>query len=362
LPEVFIPIAIPMPTPMVEATPIRFFEGVPSGGNLTDRFGRGLNYLRISVTDRCNMRCDYCRPDADVYKAESHAQILRYEEIERIVRVAAKVGVNKIRITGGEPLVRRDLPVLIEKLADIPGITDISMTSNATLLTKYAQDLAAAGLGRINISIDSLNPLRFRKLTGGELAPVLAGIEAAKAAGLLPIKLNTVLMRGINAGDQYADVAELIDFASDIGAIIRFIELMPMKQGMDWEKHYISIDEVLQREDVRARVDVDAPLLTGNTAARYLPLKNGKGDVGFIMPMSERFCEGCNRLRLTADGGLRSCLPADHQLNLRDLIRAGGSDDDIRAVFLRSALIKPEIGIYEFSADSDKRSMIHIGG
>jgi len=329
---------------------------------LQDRFNRKLTYLRVSVTDRCNMRCDYCRPAPDAYKAEPHSQILTFEEIERIARVAAEMGVSKLRITGGEPLVRRDLPVLVEKLANIPGITDLTMTTNATLLGKYAQDLTNAGLNRINISIDSLNPLRFCKLTGGELAPVLAGIEAARQAGLFPIKLNTVLMRGINAGDEHSEVAGLIDFAAQNNATIRFIELMPMKQGMDWDKHYISIDEVLQREDVRERVDVDAPLTTGNTAARYLPLRNGGGDVGFIMPMSERFCEGCNRLRLTSDGGLRSCLPADDQLNLRDLLRRGGSDADIHSVFLRSALIKPEIGMYDFDADSEKRSMIQIGG
>ncbi|MDQ6969709.1 MAG: GTP 3',8-cyclase MoaA [Mariprofundus sp.] len=347
---------------MVEATPIRFFDKMPDNSGLMDRFGRQLTYLRISVTDRCNMRCDYCRPAADAYQAEPRDHILSYEEIERIARVAAAMGVSKLRITGGEPLVRRDLLTLVEKLAAIPGITDLSMTTNATLLAKYAKDLAAAGLTRINVSLDSLNALRFRKLTGGELAPVLAGIKAANTAGLTPIKLNAVLMRGINAGDEHSEVAELIDFASEHGATIRFIELMPMKQGMDWDAHYISIDEVLQRDDVRQRVDVDAALTTGNTAARYLPLKNGSGDVGFIMPMSERFCEGCNRLRLTSDGGLRSCLPADDQLNLRDLIRRGGSDDDIRAVFLRSALIKPEIGIYDFDAESEKRSMIHIGG
>jgi len=347
---------------MLDVKPIHFFDSAPESGAFRDRFGRQLTYLRISVTDRCNMRCDYCRPAPDAYKAEPHDQILRYEEIERIVRVAAGLGVSKLRITGGEPLVRRGIVSLVKQLADIPGITDLSMTTNATLLGKYANDLAAAGLNRVNISMDSLNPLRFLKLTGGELAPVLEGIEAAKAAGLFPIKLNTVLMRGINAGGEHCEVAELIDFATEIGATIRFIELMPMKQGMDWDKHYISIDEVLEREDVRARVDVDAPLQTGNTAARYLPLKGGKGEVGFIMPMSDRFCEGCNRLRLTSDGGLRSCLPADDQLNLRDLIRRGGTDDDIRAVFLRSALIKPEIGIYDFDADSEKRSMIHIGG
>jgi len=342
----------------VETSPIRFFKQIPSQAGFADRFGRKLTYLRISVTDRCNMRCDYCRPSADAYKAESHANILHYEEIERIVSVAAELGVTKLRITGGEPLVRRDLPVLIEKLSAISGITDLALSTNATLLGKYAKELVDAGLHRINVSIDSLNTLRFRKLTGGELAPVLAGIQAAKDTGLTPIKLNTVLMKGINDGE----VSDLIDFASDIGATIRFIELMPMKQGLDWDKHYISIDEILQRDDVRARVDVHAPLQTGNTAARYLPLKSGKGDVGFIMPMSERFCEGCNRLRLTADGGLRSCLPADDQLNLRDLMRGGGSDEDIRSTFLRSALMKPEIGIYNFDVESEKKSMIHIGG
>ncbi len=343
---------------MVEATPLHFFDALPAGGALADRFGRRLTYLRISVTDRCNMRCDYCRPAPDAYRAETYEQILRYEEIERIVRVAAGLGVTKLRLTGGEPLVRRDLSRLVARLASVPGIRDLSMTTNATLLGRYAHDLAVAGLGRINISLDSLNPLHFRTLTGGELSPVLAGIQAAKAAGLAPIKLNTVLMRGINDDE----VGGLIDFAVANHATIRFIELMPMKQGMDWEQYYISIDELLQRDDVRARVDVDAALQTGNMAARYLPLKNGRGEVGFIMPMSERFCEGCNRLRLTADGGLRSCLPADHQLNLRDLIRRGGSDEDIRAVFLRSAMIKPEIGVYDFDANNKKRSMIHIGG
>ena len=339
----------------MDAETISFYPRPPE--QLRDRFARQLTYLRISVTDRCNMRCDYCRPAPDAYRAESHAQILRYEEIERIVRVAAGLGVTKLRLTGGEPLVRRDLPRLVEQLANIPGITDLSMTTNATLLEKYAHDLAVAGLQRINISIDSLNPLRFRKLTGGELAPVLAGIQAAKAAGLSPIKLNTVLMRGINDDE----VADLIDFASDIGATIRLIELMPMKQGMDWQQHYIAIDDILKRDDLLQRVEL-SPMPTGNSAARYLPLKSGRGKVGVIMPMSERFCEGCNRLRLTADGGLRACLPADHQLNLRDLIRDGGSDEAIRATFLRAAMLKPEIGLYEFDTEREKRSMIHIGG
>lgn len=341
----------------MNTSPLQFFKHIPKQHGLMDRFARKLTYLRISVTDRCNMRCDYCRPSSDAYQAESHANILSFEEIERIVLVAADLGVNKVRITGGEPLVRRDLPLLIEKLASISGITDLALSTNATLLGKYAQALADAGLNRINVSLDSLNPLRFRSLTGGELEPVLAGIQAAKDAGLTPIKLNTVLMKGINDDE----VIDLIRFTSDMEATIRFIELMPMKQGMDWEKHYISVDDILQREEVRACVDM-SPMTTGNTAARYLPLKDGIGEVGFIMPMSDRFCEGCNRLRLTADGGLRSCLPDDSHMSLRDVIRQGGSDEDIRAVFLRSALIKPEIGTYAFDADTEKRSMIYIGG
>ncbi len=343
---------------MVEAIPIRFYERPPSRSELTDRFGRRLTYLRISITDRCNMRCDYCRPAANAYRAEPYSQILTFEEIERIVRVAAGLGVNKVRITGGEPLVRRCLPSLIEKIKQIPGISDLSMTTNATLLAKHADEIWNAGITRINISLDSLNPLRFRKLPGIDLAPVLEGIGAAMAAGFAPIKLNTVLVRGIN--DE--EVPELIDFAAERNLTVRFIELMPMKHGLDWEKHYISIDEVLEQPEVRHRVDVDAKSETGNTAARYLPLKETKGKVGFITPMSERFCDGCNRLRLTADGHLRSCLPDDDELDLRDMIRNGGSDDDIRAVFARAALIKPEIGVYGLNKQAGQRSMIHIGG
>ncbi len=342
---------------MPDAIPIHVLPRAEADA-LRDRFGRHLRYLRISVTDRCNMRCDYCRPASDAFRVERQAQLLRYEEIARIARVAAELGVRKLRITGGEPLVRRNLPQLVGMLADIPGIRDLAMTSNASLLARHARALAQAGLRRINISLDSLRPLRFRSLTGYELRPVLAGIDAAIEAGLRPLKLNTVLMRGINDDE----VGRLIDFARERGATIRFIELMPMKQGLDWRRHYLSIDELLRRDDVRERVQIDAAMAEGSEAARYLPLRDGSGKVGFIMPMSARFCEGCDRLRLTADGGLRSCLPADQQLQLRDALRRGCDDDEIRSLFLRSALLKPEIGVYDLSPDGKKRSMIHIGG
>lgn len=344
------------------AAPITFYGQRPDTGSLVDRFGRRLSYLRISVTDRCNMRCEYCRPVADAYRAEAHKQILSFEEIERISRLAAGMGVQKLRITGGEPLVRRGLPELVAMLAAIPGITDLSMSSNASLLSAHVEALAQAGLQRINISLDSLRPLHFRKLTGFDLAPVLEGIAAAKQAGLSPIKLNTVLMRGINAGQGHSEVAELIDFAERLGSTIRFIELMPMRHGLDWKKHYIAVDEVLADPDVQARVDTAATAPGGHDAARYLPLRHGKGSVGFITPMSERFCDGCNRLRLTANGRLRACLPGESELNLRELMRSGGNDDDIRAVFMRSATIKPLIGTYGFDKTADQRSMIHIGG
>ncbi|MDX8406420.1 MAG: GTP 3',8-cyclase MoaA [Mariprofundus sp.] len=343
----------------MSVSPITFYKQRPDH-EFTDQFGRKLTYLRISVTDRCNMRCDYCRPAADGYKAETHSKILRYDEIERIARVAAAMGVSKLRITGGEPLVRRDLPILVEKLANIPGINDLCMTSNGTYLGKHAHALARAGLNRINISLDSLQPLRFRKLTGGNLSEVLAGIEAAHEAGLNPIKLNTVLMRGINAGGEHCEIAELIDFASAHDVSIRFIELMPMKLGLDWKKHYISIEEILSQQDVQSRINLSVESTSANTAARYLPIIGSNQKVGFITPMSSRFCEGCNRLRLTADGHLRSCLPAEGELNLRDMMRNGGSDGDIAGVFRRAALIKPEIGIYNFNQPS--RSMIQVGG
>ena len=344
--------------PVVQPSPLQYFPVLASSLPFRDRFGRALTYLRISVTDRCNMRCNYCRPELGSFRAEQHGQILRFEEITRIVRVAVTLGIRKLRITGGEPLVRRGLPQLIEQLATIPGIEDLAMTSNATLLEPNVDALVAAGLQRINISLDSLDPEQFRALTGGDLQPVLTGIAAAVDTGLRPVKLNCVLMRGINDHE----VIDLIAFARDLGATIRFIELMPMKQGLDWERHYLSIDALLQCRSLQRLIDLDSPLPGRNSASRLFPLRDGRGEVGFITPMSARFCSDCNRLRLTADGGLRSCLPADHQCSLRDLIRSGGSDDDLRATFLRAALIKPEIGHYDFDREQEKRSMIAIGG
>ncbi len=340
----------------MRVAPIRFFSRPPTPG-LVDRFGRRQSYMRISVTDRCNMRCDYCRPAAGDWRSEARERLLSFEEIARIARVATELGVTKIRLTGGEPLVRRDLPRLVGMLVGLGRIRDLAMTTNGALLARHARALADAGLMRVNVSLDSLNSLRFQRLTGGELSGVLRGIEAARRVGLEPIKINCVLMRGVNDDEAPA----LMDFAAREGLTLRFIELMPMKRGLDWNRRYLGIDQLLRRDEVRMRLAGKRPLAGSQDVARYWAMRNG-GMVGFITPMSARFCEGCNRLRLTADGGLRSCLPADGQLNLRDLLRGGCTDDEIRAVFLRAALIKPEIGIYEFDAGAEKRSMIQIGG
>jgi len=338
---------------------VTFFDRIAAHRMLTDRFGRRISYLRISLTDRCNLRCYYCRPEAGRYRAEERGNLLSFEEIARIVRVAARLGVRKLRMTGGEPLVRRDVPKLIAMLASIDGIEEIAMTTNATLLAPQAEALARAGLGRINISLDTLCAARFRRLTGGEIEAVLDGIDAARKVGLSPIKINCVLMRGIN--DQ--EVAALMDFAAEQHATIRFIELMPMREGLDWKRYFIAADEVLAQKEVRARLRLDAPLHRDpKEPARYWPRVDGRGIVGFITPMSARFCAGCNRMRLTADGMLRPCLPAEHQVSLRALLRGGAGDGAIEAAFRRAAWIKPEIGVYQQGHWRDGRSMIGIGG
>ena len=232
------------------------------------------------------------------------------------------------------------------------------MSTNATLLEKYAQPLFDAGLHRVNISLDTLDEQKFSSLTGGQLADVLRGIHAAQDAGLTPIRLNTVLLRGIND----MDAAALIDFSAREQLELRFIELMPMREGMDWNKHYMPVAELLARPEIIARVDMSAWQRQGSSAARYLPLREGKGRVGFIEPMSNRFCVGCDRLRLMSDGKLRPCLPSDYEVDLRSAMRSGSSDGEIAALLRNAAAMKKEIGEYRFDERGHQRSMIAIGG
>lgn len=325
---------------------------------VADGFGRQIGYLRISVVDRCNLRCDYCRPSADDFHAMPRKHLLSFEEIERIVRIAASLGVGKIRLTGGEPLVRKGIVELVARIAAVPGIRDVAMSTNATLLDKYALPLREAGLQRVNISLDTLDEQKFSRLTGGNLRDVLRGIHAAQDAGLAPIRLNAVLLRGIND----TEAGQLIDFSIRGQLELRFIELMPMREGMDWGKHYFPVAELLARPEIVERVDMSAWHRQGSSAARYLPLRNGQGRVGFIEPMSDRFCAGCDRLRLMSDGKLRPCLPADNEVDLRSAMRGGGSDDEIAGLLRNAAASKQEIGVYRYEERGRRRSMIAIGG
>lgn len=307
---------------------------------LRDSFGRTITYLRISVTDRCNLHCVYCIPPGEeVFKDSS--VILSYEEIAEVVRVAASQGVREVRLTGGEPLLRKDLPVLVKMLADIPGIDDLSLTTNGLLLDKLAEPLAKAGLRRVNVSVDTLDPFKYHRITrGGSLEKVWAGIQAAEAAGLWPVKINNVVLRGIN-DDELLDMARL---SLDHPWHVRFIEVMPVRNQPSWgddfptpDQTYISIDEMLQRMETLSLEEVHREV--GSGPAREYHLRGAMGRIGFITPVSHQFCSECNRMRLTADGHLRPCLLSDRAIPLMETLRAGKS---ILPLLEEALALKPE--------------------
>ncbi len=327
---------------------------------INDRFERTIDYFRISITDRCNLRCIYCMPEQGVPLC-AHDDILRYEEIERIVRAAAALGVRTVRLTGGEPLVRLGVVDLVRALACIPGIEDLAMTTNGMLLSRYAAPLAAAGLRRVNVSLDSLRPERFRAITRyGNLETVLAGIEAAFAAGLQPIKINTVVVRGQNDDE----VVELACQTLRNPWHVRFIEWMPVGmvgEEADWRVHIVTVAEV------RARIEAAlGPLgpaeVDGAGPARIFRLPDAAGTLGFIGAVSEHFCDRCNRLRLTADGKLRPCLLAADELDLRTPLRQGATQADLESLLLEAVRMKPRgHHLMEQSRVGD-RAMAQIGG
>ena len=331
-----------------------------NNGVLTDKFGRSINYLRISLTDKCNLRCTYCRPSIH-YGVNKQDELLTYEEIAELVRVTATLGVNKVRLTGGEPLLRSDISDLIKMISKVEGINDLSMTTNAIFLEEHARNLKEAGLNRINISIDSLNIDTFRQITGGNLHDVLGGIKAAKDAGIKPIKLNTVLLKGINDHE----VADIINFSEEHGLIVRFIEAMPMTKGFDWQKSYIEVNEILKRPKVKSLFDVnDLERQTSDSSPAFYIKTKGGSEVGFISPMSGRFCDNCNRMRLSSEGHLRSCLPSDSEVNLKDILRGTSTnkEEEIIKLIGKSVQMKPEIGTYNIDSNNLKKQMIQIGG
>jgi len=325
----------------------------------SDTYGRPIEYLRVSVTDRCNLRCVYCMPEEGVPPLH-HEEVLRYEEIVRIVRVAVELGFVHVRLTGGEPLVRKGIVDLVRELARIPGLDDLSMTTNGTLLARYAEPLARAGLRRVNISLDTLRPDRFRRITRwGRLEDVLEGRQAALAAGLRPVKINTVVVRGLN-DDEVVDLARL---TLQPDWHIRFIEVMPLGEGANW-----SGDGVVPSVEIHRRIEAALGPLTavrgeaGAGPARYYRLPGAKGTLGFISPITEHFCRACNRLRLTSDGRLLPCLLSDVAIDLRTPLREGADDETLREVFRRAIVAKPRGHHLAEDALPTHRPMSRIGG
>jgi len=327
-----------------------------------DLYSRPINYLRIAVTDRCNLRCVYCMP-AEGVPWRAHEQILRYEEIETVVRAASELGISKVRLTGGEPLVRLGIVDLAHMLANVPGVDDLSMTTNGVLLSRHATALAEAGLGRVNVSLDTLRPERFRRITRcGQIKDVLAGIEAAHQAGLEPVKINAVVIRGMN-DDEVVDLARK---SLDEGWNVRFIEWMPV--GDESLMEYSWGDKVVTAEEMRQQIEsalgelVPAKTRAGNGPARYYRLPGAAGTIGFITPISDHFCFHCNRLRLTADGQLRPCLLSDAAIDLRTPLRQGADGAQIKALILQSIESKPLQHHLNDHQRPQKRVMSQIGG
>lgn len=333
---------------------------------LVDPFGREITYLRISVTDRCNLKCSYCMP-ADAFHVDRD-EVLSFEEIDRLVRVAVSLGWRKVRLTGGEPLVRKNCLDLVRMIGDqkSEGLEELVMTSNGILLSRYARDLKKAGLDRVNISLDTLKADRFKKITGyDKFAEVLAGIEAALEAGLTPVKLNTVLINGVTE-DEFFD---FVDLAKEKELDIRFIEFMPFA-GNGWSPDQVLQSGVLKKrlEESVALTALDAPRDGG--PARTFAADGWKGSVSFISPISDRsFCDRCNRVRMTSEGKLRGCLMNENEMDFREAIRAGGSDADLAALFKKAIFVKPEKHPFHEPLEQgvavgsdDGRGMYRIGG
>jgi cyclic pyranopterin phosphate synthase len=332
----------------------------PRAAPLIDRFGRVHTNLRVSVTDRCNIRCFYCMP-ADHVEFMDRSELLTFEEIERFVRVVAELGVNKVRLTGGEPLVRRDLHKLVAKIAPIPGIRDVGVTTNGILLAEQAQALWDAGLRRLNVSLDALSPEKFKQITRRDgYEKVLAGINAAQRIGFDPVKVNAVSVRGLTEDE----IVPFGHFARETGVDLRFIEYMPLDADCAWQREKVlfahEIIETLSREIMPlvacGRPDPGAP-------ATEFAFADGVGRVGFIASVSQPFCMDCNRFRITADGQLRNCLFSLEESDIRALLRGGGTDADIATAVRHSIAGKKEgheINTARFIQPA--RPMYSIGG
>ena len=322
---------------------------------LIDRFSRAIEYLRLSVTDRCDLRCTYCLPEG-FHDFEEPSHWLSFDEIERVVSAFARLGVSRVRLTGGEPLLRRNLPELAGRLKQLPGLDDLSLSTNATQLDKHADALFQAGVSRINVSLDSLHAERIAQISGRDVLPkILAGLAAAKQAGFTPIKINMVALQGVNDDE----IETMVDYCIAQGYILRLIETMPMGETGRQAGH-LNLQPVKER--LRARFGLVDGIPSGGGPARYLQKPDGSFSVGFITPISQHFCETCNRVRLSVDGTLYMCLGQNDKVEFRPLLRGGASDEDIEQAILQAIAQKPER--HEFREEPTKviRFMSTTGG
>ncbi|HHP51683.1 MAG TPA: GTP 3',8-cyclase MoaA [Moorella mulderi] len=325
-------------------------------------FGRCIEYLRISITDRCNLRCRYCMPPSGI-TLTTHGDILRLEEIAQLVKAGIRVGIKRLRLTGGEPLLRKNVATLVSLLKGIPGIEEVSMTTNGLLLENLAHPLKAAGLDRINISLDTLRPDRYRYITRwGDWEKTWRGIEAALEAGLHPVKLNVVVLRGFN-DDEILDFARL---TLDNPLHVRFIELMPLGEALAMESCFMSAEEVRAVITQAYALEPDHGVTTRGPAVNFR-IPGAEGTLGFISALSQHFCQRCNRLRLTADGKLRPCLFSDLEIDVKGPLRSGASEEELAALFAQAIALKPQghhlkkmDGVKR--AQALKRAMHQIGG
>jgi len=325
---------------------------------LIDRWHRQLNYLRVSITDRCNLRCIYCQ-SGPVFQKQKHNDILRYEEILRIINAGISLGITKVRITGGEPLVRKGVFSFLKEISELSGLEDISITTNGILLKRHVQDLIAANIRRINVSLDTLNADKYVNISGANRwQQVWDGIMAAHNVGIYPIKLNIVAMKGINDDEwlAFADLTRKFPFW------VRFIELMPVGHSDIYTNQWVSSDIIKKKIENHLGALVPLTRNVHDGPADRFKLKDSLGEIGFIHAISHHFCQTCNRLRLTATGKLRVCLLSDKHIDLKTLIRNGCSDEDIKNQFIAAVSLKPMSHQNYFSNIPCSDQMVSIGG
>ena len=330
----------------------------PARPSITDQFGRTFNYLRIAVNEKCNLRCIYCMPEEGV-QFNPKNEILTTEEILRVVKVVSDLGVNKIRFTGGEPLLRGDITKLVGKSSSTPGIESVHLTTNGVLLDRYAGDLKESGLAGVNISIDTLNIEKYIQITRrDELVRAMEGLEAAKTAGIPSIKVNAVALRGFND----SEIVEFVELTKDYPLTVRFIELMPFDAHQIWKTGKFFSAEHIQKELKDHFPNIK---ITAGTATEHFifQVPNYAGKVAVIPSYSRNLCGNCNRIRLTADGNIRNCLYAHNEFNLKELMRSGGTEEELKELMLSAMWKKPIDGWAAQKTGSDSReSMTQIGG